>query len=120
MAGERLFNMERAYRAVCEDKVSMLENSEILYYTDAFAEVAKTGHHPRMFVSFIQQRFEKLQNDKEREHYAELFGIPLKDGKFDISQKEAAGKLVKLLCNKGMVDPFEELPIEVSGAKKWQ
>lgn len=34
---------------------------------------------------------------------------PLKDGKFDTSQKEAAGKLVKLLCNKGMVDPFEEI-----------
>lgn len=120
MAGERLFNMERAYKTICEDKVSMLESSGILYSADAFAKVAKTGHHPRMFVSFNEQRYEKLKDFHQRKHYAKMFDIPLKDGKFDTSQKEAAGKLVKLLCNKGMVDPFEELPVEVSSARKWQ
>lgn len=120
MAGEKLFNMERAYKAVCDNKVTILEQSGILYDSNTFGNVARTGHHPRMFVSFNEKRYEKLKNKKERAQYAELFEIPLKDGKFDTSEAEAADKLVKLLCNKGMVDPFENLPVEVSGARKWQ
>lgn len=120
MAGEKLFNMERAYKAVCDNKVTILEQSGILSDSGTFGNVARTGHHPRMFVSFNEKRYERLKNKKERAQYAELFEIPLKDGKFDTSEAEAADKLVKLLCNKGMVDPFENLPVEVSGARKWQ
>lgn len=120
LAGENLFNMERAYKSVCDNKVTMLEQSGILYDGSVFGNVARTGHHPRMFVSFNEKRYQRLKNKKERKRYAELFEIPLKDGKFDTSETEAADKLVRLLCNKGMVDPFEELPVEVSGARKWQ
>lgn len=120
MAGEKLFNMDRAYKAVCENKVAMLEESGILFDSGAFGNVARTGHHPRMFVSFNEKRYERLKNKKERKRYAELFEIPMKEGKFDTSEAEAADKLVRLLCNKGMVDPFEDLPVEVSGARKWQ
>lgn len=120
MAGEKLFNMERAYRSVCENKVSMLEQSGILYDSDGFGLVARTGHHPRMFISFNEKRYERLKSKKERKRYGDLFKIPLRDGKFDTSKAEAADKLVRLLCNKGMVDPFEKLPVEVSGARKWQ
>lgn len=120
MAGEKLFNMDRAYKAVCENKVAMLEESGILFDSSVFGNVARTGHHPRMFVSFNEKRYQRLKNKKERKRYAELFEIPMKEGKFDISETEAADKLVRLLCNKGMVDPFEDLPVEVSGARKWQ
>lgn len=120
MAGEKLFDMERAYKAVCDNKVTMLEESGILYDSNVFGDVARTGHHPRMFVSFNEKRYERLKNKKKRKRYAELFEIPIKEGKFDTSESKAADKLVKLLCNKGMVDPFEDLPVEVSGARKWQ
>lgn len=120
MAGEKLFNMERAYKAVCDNKVAMLEQSGILYDSNVFANVARTGHHPRMFVSFNEKRFQRLKSKKERNRYAKLFEIPLKDGVFDTSITEASDKLVRLLCNKGMVDPFEDLPVEVSGARKWK
>lgn len=120
MAGEKLFNMDRAYKAVCDNKVTMLEESGILYDSRMFGNVARTGHHPRMFVSFNEKRYQRLKNKKERKRYAELFEIPIKEGKFDTSEAEAADKLVRLLCNKGMVDPFEDLPVEVSGARKWQ
>lgn len=120
MAGEKLFNMERAYKAVCDNKVAMLEESGILYDNRVFENVARTGHHPRMFVSFNEKRYQRLKNKKERKRYGELFQIPIKEGKFDTSKAEAADKLVRLLCNKGMVDPFEDLPVEVSGARKWQ
>lgn len=32
----------------------------------------------------------------------------------------AADKLVKLLCDRGMVDPFDNNPMEVSSSKKWE
>lgn len=120
MAGERLFDMERAYRAVCESKVAMLEQSEIIYNKKAFGIAARTGHHPRMFVSFNEKRFQKLKNAKERKRYAEFFNISFRNGMFDASEPEDADKLVKLLCNKGMADPFENRPVEVSGATKWE
>lgn len=120
MGGEKLFNMERAYKAVCDNKVTMLEQSGMLYDNGVFGNVARTGHHPRMFLNFNEKRYERLRHKKERKRYAELFEIPIKDGKFDTSNIEAADKLVRLLCNKGMLDPFEELPVEVSGARKWQ
>lgn len=120
LAGEKLFNMERAYKSVCEQKVAMLEESGILYNNSVFGSIARTGHHPRMFVSFNEKRYQSLKQKKERKRYADLFDIPIKEGKFDTSKPEAADKLVRLLCNKGMVDPFEDLPVEVSGARKWQ
>ena len=84
-----------------------------------FQTRSRTGHHPRMFVSFNERRFQKLRDESARRQYAELFEIPLKDGAFDTSIIEAADKLVRL-CNRGMVDPFEEQPVEVSSARKWK
>lgn len=47
--------------------------------------------------------------------------IPLDgENRFDTSVDGAADKIVKLLCNKGMVDPFKNVAVEVSGAKQWQ
>lgn len=120
MSGERLFNMERAYRTVCDNKVTMLEQSGILSDGNVFGNVARTGHHPRMFVSFNEGRFRRLTDESVRRQYSELFEIPLKDGAFDTSIIEAADKLVRLLCNRGMVAPFEEQPVEVSSARKWK
>lgn len=50
---------------------------------------------------------------------AARFRIPLKKDKFDVSEPQNAEKLVKLSCNKGMVDPFEDLPVEVTSSKNW-
>lgn len=120
MAGEKLFHMERSYRKVCENKIAMLEQSKILYDSDCFRRVATTGHHPRMFVTFNEKRCELLKDERQRKRYAEMFGIPLKKGAFDTSTVEAADKLVRLICKKGMIDPFEDVPVEVSGARKWE
>ncbi len=120
MAGEKLFNMERAYKTICGNKISILKESGIFSNNDVFESVAVFGHHPRMFVSFNEKRFDILQSKNKREDYAELFNIPLTDGKFDTSLPESADKLIRLLCNKGMVDPFEESPVEVSSARSWK
>ena len=50
---------------------------------------------------------------------ADQFSIPLNGDMFDTTKNGASEKLVKLLCSKGMVDPFEDTPVEVPSAKRW-
>lgn len=119
MSGENLFNMERAYKKICSNKISEVINADIINDEEVFTSIASSGHNPRRFVSFNQSRMNALKNKKEREMQAARFKIPLKKGKFDTRNPEDAERLVKLLCNKGMVDPFEDLPVEVTGSKQW-
>lgn len=51
---------------------------------------------------------------------ARKFNIPLDGDKFDTTQDDAVDKIVKLLCDRVMVNPFDEYPMEVAGSKKWE
>lgn len=44
----------------------------------------------------------------------------MKEKKYMYSLMGAADKLVKLLYDRGMVDPFDNNPMEVSSSKKWE
>ncbi len=119
-AGENLFNMERAYKAVCEKQITNIIDSNIINDAEAFSSVASCGHNPRKFVSFNESHLQKLKNANSRKKMSKKFNIPLDGDKFDMSQPGAADKLVKLLCDRGMVDPFDDNPMEVSSSKKWE
>ena len=41
------------------------------------------------------------------------------DNLIDTTAEGVAEKLVKLLCKKGMIDPFEDAPVEVPSVSKW-
>jgi len=122
MNGEKLFNMERAYKTVCENKLETIIGQEIIFGVEDFKAKAKSGHNPRRFLSFSEQRLKKLKNRKFRLAIANSFSIPLdKSGEmFDATKEGAADKLVKLLCMKGMTDPFEKAAVEVDGARQWR
>ena len=120
LAGETLFNMERSYKAICTKKVQMVQDCAIVTDAESFRAVAATGHNPRRFVSFDEGRLNKLKKAKSRMAMAKKFEIPLVGNQFDTSVDGVSEKIVKLLCKKGMVDPFEDLPVEVAGAKKWE
>lgn len=120
LAGENLFNMERSYKALSNDYIAQIGNTGIIANIECFNAVASTGHNPRRFVAYNQAHLEKLKNARTRKRIAEKFSIPLKDGLFDASEDGAAERIVKILCNKGMVDPFENMPMEVPSAKKWE
>lgn len=121
LAGENLFNMERSYKALCKDYIAIIGDSGILSDIEVFTNTASYGHNPRRFVSYNQKRLEKLKNVQTRKRIAKKFSIPLKsDGKIDTSQEGVSEKVVKILCDKGMVDPFEDVAMEVSSAKKWE
>ena len=120
MNGENLFNMERAYKAVCHTSIETVEATGLVSGVETFKAVAGSGHNPRRFVSFNNERLEALKNDRTRKAMAKQFNIPLDvDGKFDATVEGVAERIVKMLCNKGMVDPFKKTPVEVSGAKPW-
>lgn len=120
LAGENLFNMERAYRSVCEKQITNIKDSNIINDVEAFSRVASCGHNPRKFVSFNKSHLQKLKNANSRKKISKKFNIPLDGDKFDMSQPGAADKLVKLLCDRGMVEPFDDNPMEVSSSKKWE
>ena len=118
--GENLFNMERSYKVLCSDYIAKVHESEIVVNIEKFSSVAGSGHNPRRFVSYNQSHLEKLKNASTRQKIAAKFSIPMDGGKFDTNQEGVTEKIVKILCDKGMVDPFESLPMEVPSAKKWE
>ena len=120
--GEKLFNMERAYKKVCEYTVKEIETCDFITSFENFKKVATSGFNPKRFVSFNTERLRVLSLDKKmRQTMAIQFNIPIdKSGKFDATTDETSEKIVKLLCNKGMVDPFKKMPVEVTSARRWQ
>lgn len=120
LAGENLFNMERAYKATCVGKMQDIQQCSIVTDFDAFAAIAGSGHNPRKFVSFNDDHLQKLKNANSRKKMARKFNIPMSGDKFDTNQPGAADKIVKLLCDRGMIDPFDDNPMEVAGSKRWE
>lgn len=121
MAGEKLFNMERAYKQICEQVVDRIEELDMVSDIVQFRQVATTGHNPRRFAAFSNEKLELLVNEEKREKVRDTFSIPLTSGKkFDTTDNVNAEKLVKVLCNKAMWDILEETPVEIDGSKKWE
>ena len=120
LAGENLFNMERAYKAACAGKLNEIEQCNIVTDFAAFSSIAGSGHNPRKFVSFNDAHLQKLKNSRSRAKMARKFNIPMTGDLFDTTQPGAADKIVKLLCDRGLVDPFDDNPMEVAGSKKWE
>lgn len=118
-AAEKLFNIERSYKLRCEEKLEEIKQSNVIYEFDNFKKFAEGGHNPRKFLAFQDNNFDKLKDLKFRKNIAKRFGIPLYEGKFDTREAKNADKLIKLLCRKGMIDPFDELPMEVDGSRTW-
>lgn len=121
MAGETLFNMERAYRIKCIDAVGEIEKMDIVTDPEMFRTTATSGPNPRRFAAFSKSKLQLLSKKKNREKVAKHFGIPLTSDKthFDTREEKDAESLVKILCGKAMWDILEEVPVEVDGIKDW-
>lgn len=121
MAGENLFNMARSYKKVCQARVDLVIKNDIVTDADAFGSIATSGYNPRRFVSFNEDRLTALTKKVKRISIAAKFAIPLDaTNKFDTTIEGASEKIVKLLCNKGMLDPFDNDAVEVDGARQWK
>ena len=120
LSGEKLFNMERAYKTTCSAKLLEIDKCNIVSDFMVFSTVANSGHNPRRFVSFNEEYLEELKNPKRRKEMAKKFKIPLSGTFFDTTSPHDIDKIIKLLCNRGMVDPFNEKPMEVANSKNWE
>ncbi len=121
MNGEKLFNMERAYRSICQSRLEDVVASGIVSDADLFRRYAGSGHNPRKFVAFDENRLRKLRDDTHfREKMSEKFNIrQTPEGAFDSDDHDNVNRLVKFLCQKGMLDPANDDPVEVEGARRW-
>lgn len=121
MSGEKVFAMDRAYRSICDEKVTAIEASEIVTLPEQFRKIATKGHNPRRFAGFSQEYFNRLQqNPNERHTIAKRFEIPMQGDRFNVEDEEAANKLIKLLCRKGMRDAFDDFAVEVDSVRPWR
>lgn len=120
MSGEKLFNMERAYKLKCSEAISEIKGLNIISDPNIFQSTASSGQNPRRFAAFSKSKLQLLAKKANREKAEKYFKIPLtKDMQFDTSQKAAAENLIKILCGKAMWDVLEEVPVEVDGTKGW-
>lgn len=121
LAGENLFNMARSYKAVCHQKVEKVVQADIISGIENFKSTAETGHNPRRFIAFNESRLEDLKKKSIRVDIAKRFSIPLDAAgdKFDATVEGSTEKIIKLLCKRGMIDPFDKTAVEVDGARQW-
>jgi hypothetical protein len=61
-----------------------------------------------------------LNDSKKRKKIAKKFGIKYSNNRFDLSEKGDAERFIKVICNRGMTDPFTDDPVEVTSSKKWK
>lgn len=121
LKGEKLFAMERAHQTNCVNMLQEINKHNIVSDYNQFVTFARSGINPRRFMSFNDNRLSVLANPgDERNTIVQLFDLKMTpEGKFDTSDKEKAEKLIKVLCKKGMSDPFNNEPVEVSSSKNW-
>lgn len=117
---ERLFNFEKSYKKVSKGKIELIKNLHIITNEENFEIYASKGFNPRKFLAFNDNYLEKLKDKKIRKKIAGKFDIQIDKGKFVTDNAEQVDKIVKVLCSKGMLDPFDQVPMEVFGSRKWK
>ena len=103
-----------------ESAVATMTKTGAISNPDEFRQFAKSGHNPRRLLRFDQARFDRLSDMVNGKDIREKFGLSFTDGKLVVDTKSEAEKLIKVVCNRGMVDPFTEGAMEVTGAEKWK
>lgn len=121
LSGENLFNMPRAYKKICEKDIEVIKCADIISNFEKFETVAQSKHNPRKFVAFNEEALNILKNINTRQRISRQFDIRLdNNNKFDTSIDGTAEKLIKILCQRAMLDPLRKTAYEVTGATQWK
>lgn len=86
---------------------------------DAFVEFARKGHNPKRLLRYDEQRLKHLAHKHDGEKLRKKFGISMKRGKIVTDSEDDVSRLIKVICHRGMLDPFNDDAVEVSGSIKW-
>lgn len=120
IAGAQAFVSESICKNVAKDKADALAKLEYISGAENLAAVSLTGLNPRRYLGYNEGSVAELRNATKRRDIAKTFGIKYANGKFDLSEKGDAERFIKVICNRGMVDPFTEGPVEVTSSKAWK
>lgn len=120
MAGERLFGIERAYRVKSQKIADQLTKCPYFLNGENLKRIALSGHYPRLLLNYQPQNLQYLSTTIGRTHIAKKFHIAqTPGGELDMNRSEDADRLLRFLCNKAMLNPVDESPMEVAAAKQW-
>lgn len=118
-AGERFMISKEELSRQTESKVETVVKENLVTSPDVFKRISLTGLNPRRYLRFNGDKLRALQDVKLRRKLAKKFSLPLRDDLFITEDKDVVDGLVRLLCDKGMVDPVSDQPMAVSGAERW-
>ena len=117
--GEALFNMEKTYKAICKTQAEEISQCGFLTDAETFKMVADQGRNPRRFVAYNPAHFEALKDVERRSQLAAKFDLPMSGEQLVTHDAKAVERLIKFLCDKAMLDPCDESPVEVYATKPW-
>lgn len=120
IAGAQAFVCEKICREIAERKAKRLKTLAI--NTKVLAKVALNGFNPKRFLSFNEHRVNELESSSDMcRKISSLFNIPFDENskKFETKNPGEAERLIKVVCNRGMEDPFTENAVEVAWSAPW-
>lgn len=120
-SGSGIATDNAAARKVAERELESLSKEAFIADSSVLKEVGGKRKNARLFKAMNEGRKNRLRTDKKFcAKMADAFGIPCRKGVFEVSDPADAERLLKLLCMRGMMDPFAESPVEVSGSVAWK
>lgn len=124
MDAEKFFDFDSSIEREKNKIVQRIKSTNILSDAESFESISSQGYNPRKFLAFNESNLELLVHKlktKEADSLLEKFSITKINGSnlIDTSQKSNSENLIKLLCGKAMLNPFNNDPMEVTSSKKW-
>ena len=120
LQGTQMFAPESICRTIARKRIAGMKELRWIEGFGVLEREATKGYNPRRFLAFNEGKVAELDVPSKRKAIARKFKIGLtKAGNVNLSDPVSANKFIKIVCDKAMVDPFDDAPMEVSGAKKW-
>ena len=120
IAGAQAFVSESICKTVAQEKAESIANLKYISGAETLKAISLTGLNPRRYLGYNADRVDDLHDQSKRQKIAKTFGIKYVKGKFDLADEGDAERFIKVICNKGMIDPFKAAPVEVTSSKPWK
>lgn len=119
-SGATIVNDNVGQKRDAEHKLEVLKDVKFFKGYETLSAIGLKRKNLNLFRVMDEGRIELLKNKQFCERMARRFSIPCSRGVMDVSDPEDAQRLLKLLCMRGMFDPFKKEAVEVSGSTKWK
>ena len=120
--GCSIFRLQEEIDMMVENTIKEISAIGALAEEELFAGFAKKGHNPRRLMNFKEggrSKLIQLADSKKGKKIRDAFGINYADGRIVTRTAEETERVIKMVTGRGMTDPFEGVPMEVSGASPW-